>query len=46
MEQGSIATATDVSRRFGGTELAELAAVSLTRDEFHGEWNYLINPTT
>jgi hypothetical protein len=25
---------------------AQLAAVNLTRDTFHGEWNYLINPTT
>jgi hypothetical protein len=25
---------------------AQLAAVNLTRDEFHGEWNYLIKPTT
>jgi len=24
---------------------AELAAVDLTRDEFHGEWNYTIKPT-
>ncbi|HVC06150.1 MAG TPA: ISAzo13 family transposase [Solirubrobacterales bacterium] len=24
---------------------AELAAVNLTRDEFHGEWNYTIGPT-
>ncbi len=23
---------------------AELAAVNLTRDAFHGEWNYSINP--
>ncbi len=23
---------------------AELAAVNLTRDEFHGEWNYTIKP--
>ena len=25
---------------------AELAAVNLTRDTFHGEWNYSINPST
>jgi hypothetical protein len=25
---------------------AQLAAVNLTPDEFHGEWNYLIKPTT
>ena len=25
---------------------AELAAVNLTRDPFHGEWNYSINPST
>jgi len=25
---------------------AELAAVNLTRDSFHGEWNYSINPST
>jgi hypothetical protein len=25
---------------------AQLAAVNLTSDEFHGEWNYLIKPTT
>jgi len=25
---------------------AELAAVNLTRDAFHGEWNYSINPST
>jgi transposase len=25
---------------------AELAEVNLTRDEFHGEWNYVINPRT
>jgi transposase len=25
---------------------AELAAVNLTRDGFHGEWNYLVQPTT
>jgi hypothetical protein len=24
---------------------AELAAVNLTRDQFHGEWNYSINPS-
>jgi len=24
---------------------AQLAAVNLTRDEYHGEWNYLIKPT-
>jgi hypothetical protein len=24
---------------------AQLAAVSLSPDEFHGEWNYLIKPT-
>jgi Rhodopirellula transposase DDE domain len=24
---------------------AELAAVNLIRDEFHGEWNYTIRPT-
>jgi Rhodopirellula transposase DDE domain len=24
---------------------AELAAVNLVRDEFHGEWNYTIRPT-
>ena len=24
---------------------AELAAVNLTRDEFHPEWNYAISPT-
>jgi len=24
----------------------QLAAVNLTRDEFHGEWNYLIKPST
>ena len=23
---------------------AELAAVNLTRDKFHGEWNYTIKP--
>jgi len=25
---------------------AELAAVQLTPDEFHGEWNYSIHPTS
>lgn len=25
---------------------AQLAAVNLTRDPFHGEWNYTINPST
>ena len=25
---------------------AQLATVNLTRDEFHGEWNYLIKPST
>jgi hypothetical protein len=25
---------------------AQLAAINLTRDDFHGEWNYLIKPTT
>lgn len=25
---------------------AELAAVNLTRDQFHGEWNYIIKPKT
>jgi hypothetical protein len=25
---------------------AQLAAVNLTPDELHGEWNYLIKPTT
>lgn len=25
---------------------AQLAAVNLTRNEFHGEWNYLIKPST
>lgn len=25
---------------------AQLAAVNLVRDEFHGEWNYLIKPST
>ena len=25
---------------------AELAAVNLHRDEFHGEWNYTIKPST
>ncbi len=25
---------------------AQLAAVNLTRDSFHGEWNYSINPST
>jgi hypothetical protein len=24
---------------------AELAAVPITRDEFHGEWNYTISPS-
>lgn len=24
---------------------AELAAVNLVRDTFHGEWNYTINPS-
>ena len=25
---------------------AQLAAVNLSRDDFHGEWNYLIKPNT
>lgn len=25
---------------------AQLAAVNLIRDEFHGEWNYTIKPST
>jgi len=32
-------TPTGGSVMIEGTELAELAAVNLTRDEFHGEWN-------
>ncbi len=24
----------------------EFAAICLTRDEFHGEWNYVITPST
>ena len=25
---------------------AELAAVNIVRDDFHPDWNYVINPTT
>ena len=24
---------------------AEMAAINITRSEFHGEWNYTISPT-
>ena len=43
-----VRAALDENRYDAGIKVtdAELAAVNLTRDDFHGEWNYRVSPRT